>query len=143
MRALLDVNVIVALLDPDHTFHTRAHMWLAGSKANAWASCPITENGVLRVMCGSGYGNQKFFIQDIEKRLRIFAANTDHQFWSDNLSILNPAVFSTENIFSHRHITDSYLLALATAFKGRFVTFDRGVILSSVKNSKPENLDVI
>jgi len=40
-----DINVIIALLDPDLTFHDRAHAWWAQNQSEGWASCPITENG--------------------------------------------------------------------------------------------------
>ena len=51
--ALLDVNVIIALLDPSHVHHERAHEWFGAyreSKAGGWATCPIVETGVVRVV---------------------------------------------------------------------------------------------
>ena len=55
MRALLDVNVLIALFDQDHSLHERARDWFA---ANAlWASCPITQNGCIRIMSHARYPN--------------------------------------------------------------------------------------
>ena len=43
MRALLDVNVIIALLDRAHVMHTSACTWLERNLDQGWATCPLTE----------------------------------------------------------------------------------------------------
>ena len=55
--ALLDVNVLIALLDPRHVDHERAHTWLRDSAPLPWASCPLTENAVLRILGNPRYPN--------------------------------------------------------------------------------------
>jgi hypothetical protein len=40
-RALLDVNVLLALLDSDHIDHEQATDWLDGEIRSGWASCGI------------------------------------------------------------------------------------------------------
>ena len=55
--ALLDVNVLIALMDPRHVHHEQAHSWFAGSAPSAWATCPITENAVLRILGHPRYPN--------------------------------------------------------------------------------------
>ena len=57
MRALLDVNVLIALHDRDHVHHVRAGAWLADNIAHGWASCPLTQNGCLRIMSQPAYPN--------------------------------------------------------------------------------------
>ena len=57
MRALLDVNVLIALLDEDHVHHGRARAWLVDRHAAGWASCPLTQNGCIRIMSQPGYPN--------------------------------------------------------------------------------------
>ena len=57
MRALLDVNVLIALLDADHSLHARATDWFASHARAGWASCPITQNGCVRIMSHPGYPN--------------------------------------------------------------------------------------
>ena len=47
-----------ALLDPDRTFHDRAHEWWASNMKRGWASCPLTENGVVRIMANAGYSKR-------------------------------------------------------------------------------------
>ena len=57
MRSLLDVNVLIALLDADHISHTAATAWLSEHGRRGWASCPITQNGCVRIMSHPGYPN--------------------------------------------------------------------------------------
>jgi len=144
VRALLDTNVVIALLDPDHAFHERAHTWWAGNASRGWASCPITENGVVRVMSNLAYSrNARFTPAELIARLRTFAAGTDHQFWPDDVSVRDPAVFGADRIHGPRQLTDLYLLALAVRHKGRLATFDEGIALSAVADAERRNLGVV
>ena len=141
MRALLDVNVIIALLDPDHAFHEHAHAWWATNRNHGWASCPLTENGVVRIMSHPGYSQKtRFTPGDLIDRLRQFAALNDHEFWPDEISLRNETIFARERIHSSRQLTDLYLLALAVVHQGRLVTFDRGIPLSAVPHATMANL---
>jgi toxin-antitoxin system PIN domain toxin len=141
MRALLDVNVIIALQDPDHAFHERAHTWWAANGKRGWASCPLTENGVVRIMSNPNYSEKtQFTPDDLIGRLRKFARQSDHEFWPDDISLRDENFFATERIHSSRQLTDLYLLALAAKHHGRLVTFDRGIPLSSVCNARVVNL---
>ena len=144
MRALLDVNVIIALLDPDHAFHDRAHDWWAANAKRGWASCPITENGVVRIMSNPGYSKGAHFTPgDLISRLQKFASQTNHEFWPDDLSIRDDDVFSAERIHGSRQLTDLYLLALAAKHGGKLATFDTGIPVSAVRHAKAGNLAVI
>ena len=144
MRALLDVNVVIALLDPDHAFHDRAHRWWAAKAKRGWASCPITENGVVRIMSNPGYSQgAQFTPGDLISGLQKFASQTNHEFWPDDLSIRDTALFSTERIHGSRQLTDLYLLALAAKHGGKLATFDTGIPVSAVRNAKAGNLAVI
>lgn len=144
MRALLDVNVIIALLDPDHVFHERAHAWWAANQTDGWASCPLTENGVVRIMSHPGYSRtMQFAPSDLIARLRQFAAATDHEFWPDELSLRDETIFAADRLHNSRQLTDIYLLALAVAHQSRLATFDQGIPLSGVHQAKSENLCVV
>ncbi len=144
MRALLDVNVVIALLDPDHAFHERAHGWWATHAASGWASCPIVENGVVRIVSHPGYSHgARFTPGDLISRLRSFAKQTDHEFWPDDISLRDDKQFAAERIHSSRQITDLYLLALASKHGGRLATFDTGIPISAVCAAKAANLCVI
>ena len=143
MRALLDVNVIIALLDPDHAFHERAHDWWMANLKHGWASCPLTENGVVRIMSHPNYSQKaRFTPVDLIGRLRQFAEESNHEFWADEISLRDEKTFAAERIHSSRQLTDLYLLALATKHDGRLVTFDQGIPLSAVRAAKDGNLCV-
>jgi uncharacterized protein len=141
MRALLDVNVIIALLDPDHAFHERAHAWWAANRNRGWASCPLTENGTVRIMSHPGYSRKlRFTPGELIGCLHQFAAQSNHEFWPDDISLRDETIFAAGHIHSSRQLTDLYLLALAVAHHGRLVTFDQGIPLSGVPHAKASNL---
>ena len=56
-RYLLDINMLIALIDPAHVQHDRAHDWFAAQGREAWATCPLTENGVVRIVGHARYPN--------------------------------------------------------------------------------------
>lgn len=143
MRYLLDINVLIALMDAAHAFHHRAHLWW-GAEGRPWASCPLTENGLVRIMASGGYSKTACFtVHDIASRLAHFTGHSDHVFWPDSLSFLDDRTFQHASILSSRHITDLYLLALAVENKGRLVTFDQHIPLSSVTTAGASHLEVI
>jgi hypothetical protein len=120
MRALLDVNVLIALLDADHSLHARATQWFAGHARAGWASCPITQNGCLRIMSHPGYPNA-LPVRAVMERLAEATTSGLHEFWPDDISLLDP---------------DLYLLALAVRHGGRFATFDHSISTEAVKGAK-------
>jgi toxin-antitoxin system PIN domain toxin len=144
MRALLDISVVIALLGPDHAFHERAHAWWAAQANYGWASCPIVENGVVRIMSNPGYTQgARFTPDDLISRLRTFATQTNHEFWPDDVSLRDGTLFMAERIHSSRQLTDLYLLALASKHAGRLATFDQAIPISAVCGAKAESLCVI
>jgi hypothetical protein len=126
LRALLDINVLIALLDPDHTLHRRAQEWFRDHAPSGWASCPITQNGCARVMAHPSYPNP-LPVRRIVERLRAATRASYHEFWPDDVSLLDPQTADPSRIHGPRQITDLYLLALAVRRGGRFVTFDASV----------------
>lgn len=144
MRSLLDMNVTIALLDPDHIFHERAHTWWTAEKRFGWASCPLTETGVVRIMSNPGYSAAaRFTPADLIGRLRLFSARTDHEFWPDSVSIRDERVLVAERVHGARQLTDLYLLALAVNRGGRLATFDRSIPLSAVPSAAPHHVAMI
>ena len=141
-RALLDINVLIALLDLDHVHHRRARSWLQREIASGWASCPLTENGCIRIMSQPKYPKHAP-VGEVIKRLRDAAATSYHEFWPDDLSILDEAIVDNGRIHGPKQVTDVYLLALAVKHAGRFVTFDGSVPLSAVLWTEKEHLAVI
>jgi len=82
MRALLDVNVLIALLDADHSSHGAALNWFAANAAHGWASCPIPQTGGVRIMSHPG----TLAVSDIFGLLRRATSNRVHEFWSHAVS---------------------------------------------------------
>lgn len=139
MRALLDVNVLIALLDQAHPHHEVALSWLKANIKHGWASCPITQNGCVRIMSQAAYPGARPAAQIIE-RLRGALDHSAHLFWPDDTSIADPRIVDGTRVHSARQITDTYLLALAHKHAGRLVTFDSGIALSAVKGATARHL---
>lgn len=142
MRALLDVNVLIALHDRDHVHHTRAGEWLETHIQPGWASCPLTQNGCLRIMSQPGYSSPQPLALLVQM-LQTSTATAFHELWSDDISILDRAQFRHSHIHSPRQLTDLYLLALAVKNKGCLVSFDQRIPLSAVPGASPEHLVVL
>ncbi len=141
--ALLDVNVLVALFDPDHVHHDIAHDWFAEQRPLGWATCPLTENGAVRVMSNPAYGLERMRVDTAAARLRKFRASGHHTFWSDAISLSDEAVFAWHMATGHRQVTDIYLLALAVKMKGCLATFDQSIPLKAVAGATAAALKVI
>lgn len=128
---LLDVNVLLALSDPMHVHHDAAHAWFAASGRAAWATCPITENGFVRVASHPQYPNRPGDAQAALAVLRQFCALDGHTFWPDDVSLRD--VVGRAVGITHGQITDVYLLGLAARRGGKLATFDRRLAASAVR----------
>lgn len=142
MVSLLDVNVLIALFDGAHCFHDAAHEWFAANRGAGWASCPMTENGMIRVLSHPSYIGRRTTVGDAIDRLARLTATEDHVFWPDAVSICK-GIVDAKHVAGHRQITDSYLLALAVHNGGRLATFDRSIPLAAVAGADDEHLAVI
>ena len=140
--SLLDVNLLVALFDPDHVHHELAHDWFADARGEGWATCPLTENGFVRVLSNPAYGASATGVADLVKRLHKFRQSGQHQFWLDTVSLTDTRVFNPPFIRGHRQLTDVYLLGLAHKMGGALATFDRTIPIGSVKGASRETLHV-
>jgi hypothetical protein len=139
LRALLDVNVLVALLDGSHVHHRTATDWLAAHARLGWASCPLTQHGCLRILSLPSYPNPQP-TASVAQRLGRAVADASHAFWPDGFSLLEAGRIHWNRVLSSRQITDAYLLALAATHGGRLVTFDRGIAVEAVRGAGPQNL---
>ncbi len=142
MRALLDINVLIALLDAQHIHHRLAHAWLEAHIDHGWASCPLTQNGVIRIMSQPSYPNP-LTPALLSERLAEATATAWHQFWPDDISLLDEKILSWDAVLGSRQITDCYLLALAVHHQGRSVSFDKRVNLRAVRSAEPEHFAII
>ena len=140
---LLDVNVIIALLDPSHVHHERAHDWFGAfraSESGGWSTCPIVENGVVRIVSNPGYPGRRATARQVAGVLRKLTAEPDHVFWMDSISLMDEHHVELEKLSGHAQITDAYLLALAAHRGGMLATFDRRIPLSAVPQANAETV---
>jgi uncharacterized protein len=138
--ALLDVNVLVALFDPEHIHHEAAHAWFGARRPGGWATCPLTENGLVRILSNPAYSSRAARPAEIARRLGTFRASGGHTFWPDDVSLCDPG-FSLS--VGHRQLTDVYLLALAVRHGGTLASFDRSIPTKAVRGARAEHLVVI
>ena len=142
MRALLDINVLLALLDADHADHTTARAWISSEIEFGWSSCALTQNGFVRIISQPRYPGAISPSAAIE-RLRRATSTPHHEYWSCDTSLLDEGALDERRIHGPRQVTDAYLLALAVAEGGRFVTFDRAVPSGAVKGARAESLVIL
>ena len=134
MTVLLDVNVLIALADARHQSHDTVSEWFFSVRARSWATCPITENGFVRILAHSSYTNFSDSIEAVRKILLRLRASPGHQFWADSISITESNRIS--NLHHSKSITDLYLLALAVKNKGQLATLDSKIRSSEVSGAK-------
>lgn len=142
MRALFDISILLALLDQDHMHHDVARAWWAAERRHGWASCPISQNGFVRIISQPAYRHPKL-IADAVTILDSATQRPDHEFWPDDLSILDTVAIDHTRLLGPRQLTDIYLLALAVKHGGRLVTLDSGISVKSVREARPESLVVL
>ena len=129
---LLDVNVLIALADPTHVQHEPAHAWFAREGSRAFATCPITENGFVRIVGHARYPNTPGTPAAAAAALATFRALTGHHFWPDDISLLGSPAVDLGKLLSHGQVTDTYLLALARTHGGRLASLDRRLVVNTV-----------
>jgi toxin-antitoxin system PIN domain toxin len=136
MRYLLDVNVLIALIDPAHVQHDAVHDWFGRIGHKAFATCPITENGLLRIVGHPKYPNSPGPPGTVAAALVAIRQLPGHAFWPDSISLVDSALVNPELLSSHGRVTDSYLLALAQANKGKLATMDQKLATEVVADGK-------
>ena len=134
MTFLLDVNLLIALIDPTHVHHDRAHRWFHEHGRHGWATCPITENGVIRIVGHPGYPNSPGSPAMVAAILQQMRHRAGHQFWPDDITILDASLVAADGLLSSRQVTDTYLLALARAHRGQLATLDQRLSVAAVSD---------
>lgn len=125
MIFLLDVNVLIALIDTDHVNHAIAHEWFEREGRHGWATCPITENGLVRIVGNPKYRNTDRSPGDIVDTLARMTELDGHVRWPDDVSFTDSSLFIAERLRTPAQVTDAYLLGLAVRRRGKLATLDR------------------
>ena len=121
---LLDVNLLVALCDADHVHHRQAKQWFRTHAGLGWATCPLTENGLLRIMGSPAYPGGPGSPEGVRPLLQRLRALPGHQFWQDSISAADSRALPSLQGVTSRQLTDVYLLALAVHRGGNLATLD-------------------
>ena len=140
-RVLLDVNVLIALMDPDHVAHERVHAWAARGLAGGWATCALTQNGFARVLSQPSYPSPVLPSAAIAL-LAEATQDPPHEFWPCDLELTQAPIVAAR-ILGHRQITDAYLLGLAVSRGGALATLDSRIDLGTVAGATAEHLVVV
>ena len=122
---LLDVNVLIALIDPNHDHHKRVVDWFIRSRGEGWSTCPIVENGFVRIIGHTNYPNGPQSTQAARALLVNLCQQPGHQFWPDSTTIRDRQ--SSMNLPTSKHLTDHYLLLLAIKNIGKLATLDQRI----------------
>jgi uncharacterized protein len=130
---LLDVNVLIALIDPSHVSHESAHAWFSSEGRRDWATCPITENGLVRIISNPKYPNAVVTPADALALLGRLVSLPGQVFWPDDVSLRDAALFEPDGMAAAGQVTDGYLLGLAVAHGGKLATLDRRLSALAVK----------
>lgn len=134
MAYLLDVSVVIALIDRTHIGHEAASHWFAANSPGGWATCPMVENGVVRIMIQPSYPNAQASPAIVAAALQRLCRLPGHEFWPDSLSLVQSTVFNPNLMTSANHVTGTYLLGLAVSRSGKLATFDRRLSTAAVDN---------
>jgi toxin-antitoxin system PIN domain toxin len=137
--SLLDVNVLIALCDGRHEHHTTAAQWFVAHAAQGWASCPLTQNGAIRIMSAPAYPGARP-VSQVLAQVQAMCASAHHRFWPDKVSLVQPGTLNPAHLLGHRQLTDAYLLALAVQNQGRFVTLDGAVPVKAVAGARADDV---
>lgn len=137
--SLLDVNVLIALCDGRHEHHLAAAQWFVENATHGWASCPLTQNGAIRIMSTPAYPGARP-VSQVLAQVHALCASPYHRFWPDSVSLVDPGILNPTHLLGHRQLTDAYLLALAVQNQGQFVTLDTAVPMRAVAGAQARDL---
>ena len=124
---LLDVSLLIALADEKHVANTKVRQWFLGLNGKPWATCAITQAGFVRIASNPRFLTPPIALWEAMELLTRLTRRPDHRFWTTDIALAEAVQSLQERLFSHRQVTDAYLLGLAIKHNGRLVTLDRGI----------------
>jgi hypothetical protein len=128
MIFLLDVNILLVLHDPRHPHYMPVLRWFARRAAKSFATCPITQSGLIRLLTQGLPGLGPFDRSEARDALLRVTERPGHVFWPDMPSWLTGTAPFFDRLQGHRQTTDAYLLGLAIHNKGKLATLDQGIL---------------
>ena len=121
---LLDVNVLVALLWPNHMHHGAVIRWFGNDNKRQFATCPLTELGFARLSCNASAVGKAITLGTALETLAGVSRMPNHRFLSETAAL--PALLApiAAHVVGHRQVSDAYLIALARLHGAKLVTLD-------------------
>jgi toxin-antitoxin system PIN domain toxin len=135
--------VLLALFNPDHVHHEIVHDWFSDHRADGWATCPLTENGFVRILSHRAAGVAVQPSSALVDRLARFCASGHHVFWPDSVSLRDKKLFNPSFMAGSRQLTDIYLLGLARKMGGALATLDKTIPLRAVVGATRATIRII
>lgn len=120
-----DVNVLLAIVSPDHIHHQVSRGWFLD--AGDWGTCSVTENGLLRLLLNPAVMGQVLSVYQATEILKNLRAHANHKFLSDTHSLLDTSL-DLGGLQGHKQVTDFHLLSLAQQYGGKLVTLDKKLV---------------
>jgi hypothetical protein len=127
-RALLDVNVLIAMAWPNHVHHVAVLDWLGAPGTIPFATCPVTQSGFIRVSSNARAIPAARSPREAQALLRQITELPGHSFWHDDVDLAGDARVAWDRVGGHAQVTDAHLLAIALRHSGRLATLDRGIV---------------
>jgi toxin-antitoxin system PIN domain toxin len=121
---LLDVNVLIAMTWPSHEAHGKVQHWLSGRGGEKWASCPFTQTAFVRILANPSFSPNALTTANALTLLQSNLGHPAHQFWPDDIGLMDAIALVQAKIVGHQQVTDAYLLGLAIYKKGKLATLD-------------------
>ena len=131
MIVLPDVNVLVAIAWPEHTFHNLAVEWFDAAADDGWATSSITEAGFIRVSANASVVGDPVRPAEACALLTEMRTVGIHEFWIDDIELSNSQWFPRDRLMGCRQVTDAHILALGRRHGGAVATLDRGLLALS------------
>ena len=135
--------MFVALVWPAHEHHRLAHEWFEARGRSKWASCPVTQLGVVRLLSNPAFSPDALSLDQALELLKLNIQHPFHEFWPDSLTVARSLEGLVEHTNGYRQTTDAYLLGLAIRRKGRLATVDKGLKQLAVNAGKGSNVELI
>ena len=126
-RHLLDVNVFLALVWPRHRSHAAAHAWFQKNGHRAWATNPVTQLGVLRLLTNPAVTQSAISAESAISAVIDETRHPGHEFWPLDAEIATALKPLAGALRGHQQWTDALLLWHAIRRRGVLVTFDSGL----------------
>lgn len=124
MKALLDVNFLLALAWPNHQFHSTATRWFEKHENLGWATCVITQLGFIRLSSQPAvFGSQAKTPEEARLLLCEYMSRPRHTYFAEHPQPADGTEFV--RIIGHQQVTDAYLVRLARFHRARLVSFDQ------------------